>query len=74
MSIEYKTEGRLQIECANGNAKPIAVTWMLDAVTATIHGRGDHVEISKSQLLALAKLAQSISNDLEPGRVTEERP
>ena len=74
MSIEYKTEGRLQIECANGNAKPIAVTWMLDAVTATIHGGGDHVEISKSQLLALADMAMRIASDLAPGRVTEGRP
>jgi hypothetical protein len=69
MGIEYKTEGKVQIECANGNAKPIAVTWMLDDTMATIHGGGDHIAISKSQLLALADMAMRIASDLAPNRV-----
>lgn len=67
--IEYVTEGKLTIECANGNAKPIAVTWMTGSITATLHGGGAHIELSKSQLSMLADFAASITLDLQPNRV-----
>lgn len=69
MSIEYKTEGKLDIKCANGNAAPIAVTWMVDSIFAILHGGGCHIELSKAQLLELAEHAGSIAYDLQPNRV-----
>lgn len=71
MAIEYKTEGKITIECAKGNASPIAVTWMVDDTSVKLHGGGSHITLSKSQLLALADFALSISHDLQPGRTRE---
>ena len=67
--IEYKTEGKVQIDCAGGNAQPIVLTWLEGGLSAMLHGGGCHVIVSKSQLNQLGEIAHRIADDLGPNRV-----
>lgn len=68
-TIKYTTEGRVQIDCKDGNSKPIAVTWLEGGVVARLHSASLSIELSKSQLEQLDGLASRIAMDLEPKEV-----
>lgn len=66
-TIEYKTEGKVQVDCSNGNAPPVALTWMKDGTCVRLHTGKGGIELSKSQFLELSQYAERICDDLEPG-------
>ena len=64
--IEYQTEGKVQINCALGNSKPCAFSWRRGDIAVDLFSGGAKIELSKSQLLQIARLAHTIAADLEP--------
>ena len=67
--IKYQTEGRLQIDCARGNASPIGLTWMKGDTKARLHGGSKTIEMSLSQLAQLVDTIPQMIHDLYPGEV-----
>lgn len=64
--IRYQTEGRAQVDCEIGNAKPVAFTWAKGGLVARLHSGAGSIELSRSQLMQIADLAPTIAEDLAP--------
>lgn len=64
MTIKYTTEGRVQIDCINGNAKPVALIWLKGGTVAKLCTGDRIIELSKSQLERIAYLSRDVSDDL----------
>lgn len=68
-NIEYQTEGKVHIKCSLGNSKTCGFSWRKGATTVDLYSGGAKIELSKSQLLQIAVVAQAIAADLEPTAV-----
>lgn len=74
MSIKYKTEGLIQIDCKNNVCSPIALTWIKGEKSLTIHNGSGHFDISKSQLRQILDAGEIIADDLNPDAGSLPRP
>jgi len=74
MKIQYKTEGRVQIDCKDRISDTIVLTWVKGDSKIILHSGGSHIEISKNQLLALADQAVTIADDIYPDMGSLPRP
>ena len=63
--IQYITEGKLHLDCKTSADKPIAITWRKGLHHVTLHSGGQHIDISKSQLVQLANATNEIIKDLK---------
>lgn len=72
--INYKTEGKVQIDCSKSVCDPIAVTWLKGDNHVSIRHSSASIDLSKDQLLKLASLAEQIADDIRPDMGSLPRP
>lgn len=65
MAIEYKTEGKVLIECKKGNVKPVALTWIKGNTEVLLHQGGVTIHLSPSQLNEIKDFTDAICHDLK---------
>lgn len=65
MAIEYKTEGKVLIECPKGHTKHVALTWVKGDTKVLMHSGNHTIELSPNQLKELADLSDRICSDLK---------
>lgn len=65
MGIKYVTEGKLDLDCSELNSTPTTITWFKDQDQVFVHNSGQHIHISKRQLIQLAKETDNIVKDLK---------
>ena len=67
MKIEYKTEGKVQIDCAKGKTLPTLLLWTKGDDYARLVTGQVTIQLSQDQLRKLASLAKEIADyDLGP--------
>lgn len=62
--ITYKTDGVLHLDCVESTSRPVAVKWVKGGGVVNLHNGGDHISVSRAQLLQLREWAQAIAADL----------
>lgn len=65
MAIEYKTEGKVLIECPKGYTKHVALTWVTGDNKVLLHSGSSTIELSPLQLREIRNLTDDICNDLK---------
>lgn len=63
--IKYITEGKLHLDCKTSGDKAVTITWRKGLGHVTLHNGGDHIDISKGQLIQLANATNDIVKDLK---------
>lgn len=67
MSIEYKTEGRLELKGSGRSTDTAVITWVKgDDKILLLQGSTGKIVLSKQQILEIAKRAEVIADDLQP--------
>ena len=75
MSIEYKTEGKLNLKNSTPIEGAAVVKWLKGGNAVTILGaRRGCVTLDKAMLLQLAAAAEVIADDLQPNMNSLPRP
>jgi hypothetical protein len=63
--IQYRTEAALHLDCIESTSRPVAVKWVKGAGVVNLHAGGEHIVLSRAQVLQLASFAPAIAADLE---------
>lgn len=75
MTIEYKTEGKLNLKNSSPADDAAVVTWLKGGGSVTIfQGSSGRVTLDKAMLIQLAESAESVADDLQPNMGSLPRP
>lgn len=75
MNIQYKTEGRLELQDLKRSADTLVISWIKgDNKVLLLQGSSGKVVLSKQQLIDLAVKAECIADDIQPDMNSLPRP
>jgi hypothetical protein len=64
MTVQYKTEGKLDLSSSEPHARTVCVSWVTSSNHVMLHSDRAHIQLTKNQLIELQCAVNQIVKDL----------
>lgn len=63
--VNYKALGSIDLDCVEPESKPVCMRWETGDSSVTLHGSGNTIQLTPSQLIQISANSQRIIKDLK---------